>query len=212
MNTDYVATNIDEYLESTETMQVECPKEYYAANPQGATKGIILYQGAKVDNLAYAPLAYKIAEEGYFCAVVDAPANFVFNEHDTVELIKKNYPQITEWYIGGHSLGGSMAAREVRNYPDDYAGLILLAAFSDVDISDCNIRVVSIYGSNDKILTKSLYNSCKKNLPNIVQYVIGGGNHANFGSYGIQSRDGDATITGDEQQELTVKALCEFLK
>ena len=39
---------------------------------------------------------------------------------------------------------------------------------------------------------------------NYFEYRIEGGNHAQFGNYGVQKGDGAAAITGPEQQQSTV--------
>jgi hypothetical protein len=47
-------------------------------------------------------------------------------------------------------------------------------------------------------------------MENIV--VIEGGNHAQFGNYGKQKGDPDATISREEQQDKAVEAIKEFLE
>lgn len=41
--------------------------------------------------------------------------------------------------------------------------------------------------------------------------VIKGGNHAQFGSYGVQQGDGVATISGDDQINRTVALIRQFV-
>ena len=41
--------------------------------------------------------------------------------------------------------------------------------------------------------------------------MIDGGNHALFGNYGEQKGDGQAQISGEEQQEQVVRAVREFV-
>lgn len=41
--------------------------------------------------------------------------------------------------------------------------------------------------------------------------VIEGGNHAQFGNYGKQKGDSDAMISSEEQQDMAVEAIKEFL-
>ena len=51
------------------------------------------------------------------------------------------------------------------------------------------------------------------NLPeSFDEVVLEGGNHAQFGMYGTQSGDGQATITPDEQIELTVELILNHIK
>ena len=75
------------------------------------------------------------------------------------------YPQIEKWYIGGHSLGGSMAATYLSDHVAEFEGLILLGSYSTVDLSNSKLDVLSIYGSEDKVLNHNSYNENKSNLP-----------------------------------------------
>lgn len=60
--------------------------------------------------------------------------------------------------------------------------------------------VVSIYGTLDGLATEENQNSKKELMPENTQYVvIEGGNHAQFGSYGKQAGDNDASISAEEQ-------------
>ncbi|MEK1828610.1 alpha/beta hydrolase [Priestia megaterium] len=55
--------------------------DYYVFNPQTNKEikaGYIIYQGAKVEPLAYGYYAQQIANEGYLVAVVDSPFNMSF--------------------------------------------------------------------------------------------------------------------------------------
>ena len=42
--------------------------------------------------------------------------------------------------------------------------------------------------------------------------VIEGGNHAQFGSYGLQKGDGEAALTAEEQQDRTLRAISGYLQ
>ena len=125
---------------------------------------------------------------------------------DAAEGIKEQYLDIEKWYMGGHSLGGAMAASYVSEHTDEYEGLLLLAAYSTADLSDSDLNVISIYGSEDKVLKMDSYQENLENLPdNYVEEVIEGGCHAYFGYYGEQDGDGTAAITREEQIQKTVE-------
>jgi hypothetical protein len=75
------------------------------------------------------------------------------------------------------------------------------------------LGVVSVLASNDKVLNQKNYEKNKKNLPGDYQEVmIEGGCHAYFGYYGTQRGDGKATITREEQMEMTVNAILNFVE
>ena len=47
---------------------------------------------------------------------------------DAADGLQQEHPEITAWYMAGHSLGGAMAANYVAAHYEDFDGLILLAA------------------------------------------------------------------------------------
>lgn len=179
--------------------------------PQDAQSCLVFYPGAKVDYKAYLPLAVKCANQGIMFVIVKMPLDYAFNRINAAKKIYKKYPQIQNWYVGGHSLGGAMAASFISQN-ENFDGLVLLAAFSTHDLSQKNIDVLSVYGSNDKVLGMASYQKYRSNLPeNFEELVIEGGNHAQFGNYGEQKGDGQASITAEEQQNLTVDAICKMI-
>jgi hypothetical protein len=81
------------------------------------TTGLIIYPGGRVDYRSYAPLAHAIANEGYLTIIVPMPLNLaVFGANAANEVIA-SHPEITSWAIGGHSLGGTMAAQFAYQNP-----------------------------------------------------------------------------------------------
>ena len=180
--------------------------------PNGATKGFIFYPGGKVEYTAYLPLMAVLAEQGVMCVLVEMPFNIAVLDMNAADGIQAKYPEIEDWYIGGHSLGGSMAASYLESHIDDYAGLILLGSYSTADLSDTELDVLSIYGSEDKVMNREKYNEYKSNLPDdFTEIVIEGGCHAYFGMYGEQEGDGTPTINGVDQIHITTEKIIELI-
>ena len=195
------------------TTWTEDPDGRIVFEPKGATKGFIFYPGGKVEYTAYIPLMKACAEEGILCVLVEMPFNLAVLDINAADGIQKEYPEIEEWYIGGHSLGGSMAASYLAYHFEDYEGLILLGSYSTADISDTDINVLSVFGSEDKVMNRDKYEDNKSNLPSdFTEFVIDGGCHAYFGMYGPQDGDGTATITNEEQISLTVKSIVTVME
>ena len=181
--------------------------------PQNATVGFIFYPGGKVEANAYQPLLADLAREGVLCVLVEMPFNLAVFDINAADGIQEQYPEIEDWYIGGHSLGGSMAASYLVDHVDEYEGLILLGSYSTADLSDTDLDVLSIYGSEDKVLNRKKYDENKTNLPDgFCEVVIEGGCHAYFGMYGAQDGDGTPTISNHEQIRLTVESIIKVLK
>ena len=180
--------------------------------PEDATCGFIFYPGGKVEYTAYIPLMQACAEQGILCVLVEMPFNLAVLDVDAADGIPEQYPQIEHWYIGGHSLGGSMAASYVSDHHDQFDGLVLLGAYSTADLSDTDLAVLSIFGSEDKVMDRVKYADNKSNLPaDYTEFVIEGGCHAYFGMYGPQDGDGTPTIRNNEQIWITVEKIGEMI-
>lgn len=181
--------------------------------PKGATTGLIFYPGGKVEHDAYQPLMEALARDGILCVLVKMPFNLAVFDINAADGIQEQFPKIKDWYIGGHSLGGSMAASYLADHMDDYEGLILLGSYSTADLSGTDLAVLSIYGSEDKVLNREKYDENKSNLPDgFTEVVIEGGCHAYFGMYGAQDGDGTPTIANHEQIRLTAECILKMVK
>ena len=181
--------------------------------PESPNTGFIFYPGGKVEYTAYAPLLRTLAENGILCILVKMPFNLAVLDINAADELLDLYPEIENWYIGGHSLGGSMAASYLENHVEDYKGLVLLASYSTVPLNTTNLKVFSIYGSNDQVLNAEKYQANRTNLPDdFIEYVIEGGSHAYFGAYGLQKGDGIATLSNTQQIECTANFLLEHMQ
>ena len=190
----------------------EEPNGNIVFEPDGATTGLIFYPGGKVEHTAYIPLMQACAENGILCVIVEMPFNLAVFDINAADGIQKEYPQIENWYIGGHSLGGSMAASYLEKHTNEYEGLILLGSYSTADLSDDELEVLSIYGSEDQVLNREKYNDNISNLPkDFKEIVIEGGCHAYFGMYGAQDGDGTPSITNEEQIQQTVEYIAQMI-
>ena len=191
----------------------EKPDGTIVFEPEGATKGFIFYPGGKVEYTAYIPLMQACAEEGILCVLVKMPFNLAVLDVNAADGIQEEYPEIEEWYIGGHSLGGSMAASYLANHVEDYEGLILFGSYSTANLSGTNLAVLSVFGSEDRVMNREKYEESKSNLPNnFTEYIIDGGCHAYFGMYGAQDCDGKPTVTNEEQIRLTVENIVKIME
>ena len=186
----------------------------YTSKKETITKGLIIYPGGKVEPAAYAPLAEKIAEEGFKVIIVPMPLNLAVLSPNKAEQVIEKYPRIKQWYIAGHSLGGVMAAQFTYKNQDKISGLILLAAYPQKsnNLSSSAVKVLSIYGSEDGLVGNDKINESKKLLPDSTKWIsIHGGNHSQNGWYGYQKGDSIATITREEQQDIIDKSIVEFM-
>ncbi|HYO88865.1 MAG TPA: alpha/beta fold hydrolase [Candidatus Limnocylindrales bacterium] len=183
-----------------------------AADPAKAETAFIIYPGGLVDPVAYALYASAIAQNGYLTFITPMPLDLAVLNTNAAQLVIEQNPQITNWVIGGHSLGGAMAATFVASNPDLIQGLVLLASYPNGDLSGWAGKAVSIYGTSDGVANSDDVLAGAALLPPDTQFVpIEGGNHAQFGSYGAQSGDNVATISAAQQLQQAVQATVNLL-
>ena len=175
--------------------------------------GLIFYPGGKVPAEAYAPAAQAIAEQGYTVVVVPMPFNFAVFGIDKAAEVRAVHPEITTWAVGGHSLGGAMAAEYVKGHGGAAEGLVFWAAYPAADLSAQPLEVASIYGTLDSGKDTITSPDTAAKLPPGARFVpIEGGNHGQFGYYTGQPNDPSATISREEQQAQAVAATVELLQ
>ena len=211
--TDYshADASVNAYLNGTDNVSVEKIDNGLFLDGPGNESALIFYPGAKIEYTAYLPLFTELANDGVDCFIVEMPFNLAFFGLDSADSIVSNSNfTYDKWYISGHSLGGVVASYYVKNHSTDYDGLILLASYPAEDLN--NVSVLSIYGSNDKVFNKETYDKSKGLMDyNLTEYLINGGNHAQFASYGNQAGDGVATISSENQRKQTEKEILEFI-
>ncbi len=179
-----------------------------------ASVGFVFYPGGGVDYRAYAPVLRPIAARGYFVALVRVPLNLAFFRADAATEIIARYDGIEVWAVGGHSLGGVVAAMYAVKHPEEVDAVIFFASYpADDGLKNTAIQVMSIYGTNDGLATVDQIDESRKLLPDDTVFLpIEGGNHSQFGSYGFQAGDGIATISAEEQWERVTEAVAPFLE
>lgn len=174
--------------------------------------GLIFYPGGRVDARSYAPLARALAAEGYLVAIPSMTLNLAVFSINAADAVIAAHPEIEHWALGGHSLGGSMAARYVQGNAQKVGGLLLLASYPDIDLSGYALEATVVYGSQDGLATVEKVEAARSFLPpSAVWVLIEGGNHAQFGWYGEQAGDNAATISREEQQQQTTDAAAALL-
>lgn len=182
---------------------------YFFDGP-GDEAALIFYPGAKVETLAYAPLMTAIAEQGVDCFLADMPFRMAIFDGAIAEKFQNAYTYKT-WAAAGHSMGGLMISSYAADHADSIDCLILLAAYPGDTIPD-NMEMLSIYGSKDGCLNKDVYETSREYWPAAAsEYVLQGGNHANYGNYGTQDGDMEAEISPEEQQTFTAEKILEIV-
>jgi len=207
VNDYYRAQDVEAFLTGDASVQVEHSDNTWVFDGPGTVSALAFYPGGKVEATAYAPLMRDLAAAGIDCFLIEMPFNLAVFGMDAAAPIIEAHPYDT-WLLGGHSLGGAMAASFAAGNPHLLDGLVLLAAYPTSSLADSNLPVLSVYGSADTVLDLEKVASGHALMPPAyTELVIEGGNHAQFGSYGPQAGDGTAIIPPDSQRAQTVAAI-----
>jgi hypothetical protein len=178
-------------------------------DPDGT--GVLFQPGARVDARAYAAVLRPLAEAGHPVVIAKQPLGIAFLA------LGDAHPEVTRWVVGGHSLGGTVAAIEADDTDDaptaPAAGLLLFASYPASDISSSlTAAVESVSGSRDGLATPANIEASRANLPADAGFtVIEGAAHAQFGDYGPQPGDGTPTISDDEARTEISQAAVGFV-
>jgi alpha/beta hydrolase family protein len=175
------------------------------------TTGLVFVPGARVESRAYARVLRPLAEAGYLVAVLKEPFGFAIVDPDHGKKVLDLHPEIAHWVVGGHSLGGTVAASLADN-DDRVDGLVLFASYPADPIIRNDLKVVSISGAADGLVTPADIETSRSNLPPDTTFVvIDGAVHSSFGDYGDQPGDGTPTIDRSAAQAEVSKATLALL-
>lgn len=208
--------------ELSRTGRFERGEGYYAVlppaerslSPREKREAVVFYPGGKVEALAYLPLWERVSRSGYAVIVPVMPLDLAVFDSSAAARVRARYPDYEVWHLAGHSLGGAMAADYLKKAHPEYRSLILLGSYppDGADLSATSLAVLSIREEFGFEGGMEKAESLRKNLPPDHAFmVLGGGNHAQFGRYGLQKGDGQARIGPEEQTAIAAALIEDFL-
>lgn len=179
------------------------------------TTGYIFYPGGHVDARSYAAYARDVAARVYLVVIPVMPLSLAVLDINAGDKVIAAHPRIERWVIGGHSLGGVMAAQYASSHQRSIRGLVMLAAYppQGADLSASDIRVLSLVGTLDRGMDRTALQAARAQLPGSARYVdLPGANHAQFGDYGAQPGDDpNPTMSAVEQLARAVDGTVDVL-
>jgi len=173
--------------------------------------GLIVYPGANCDIRGYAPVLREVAAQGYLVVAVSMPFDFSIFAPNSANDVRDAFPEIRQWVIAGHSMGGAMAARYAFEHQDDLAGLILWDSYPPEtnSLSDSRLPIVHIHRATMDRRPSAKFEAQRHLFPDSSVWVpIPGGNHMYFGSFdgGGYEEEWDAVIPRERQQAVVIAA------
>ena len=176
------------------------------------TRGVVFYPGARVHREAYiATWAPIVAATDTLVLIPRMPLNLAVFARSRADGLIADTPEVEEWWVGGHSLGGAMAASWLGDQePGAVDGLTLWASFATAGAGLAqrdDLKVLSVSGSRDGLATPEDIAERRDLLPpDALMIEVEGMNHAQFGRYGPQRGDLEPTIAGAEAQSALTQA------
>ncbi|MBE7700163.1 alpha/beta hydrolase [Oerskovia sp. Sa1BUA8] len=193
-------------LESDGSVEVRDEAGWIAFVPQdgAATTGLVYSPGARVDVRATAAVLRPLAEAGYLVVALKEPLGIAFTSPNQSASAMAAFDEVDTWAVGGHSLGGVVAASFAAAHDDEVTGLLLHASYPSGDMSTADVEVTSVWGSRDGLTTPDKIEASRADLPATADFVeVPGGVHAFFADYGEQPGDGQpATSRADAQAQI----------
>jgi len=200
-------------MASTPQVEVTSTASSITLDPVGDSSGVglVFQPGARVDSRAYAHILRPLAEAGHSVVIVKQPLGVAFFANGFASSWAEQHPEVS-WAVGGHSLGGVVAAGNASEDPA-LRDLVLWASYPASDVSDTpDLAAVSVFGTEDGFTEPMQVEETASDLPAGTTFVpVEGAVHSYFGDYGDQPGDGTATVPRGEAQEQIVSATLSFL-
>ncbi len=209
-----------ESLTAPEGVQVGQEKWGFFITPQGDVRqeksplGILFYPGGRVHHLSYGPVLLRLARLGFPVYLVRMPCYMAVFDYQRAARVMAAHPEVGGWVIGGHSLGGAMAAHYVIRRPQRVRGLFLWGAYPSErdDLSGLDLPVQMICADCDGITTRAKVERVRAQLPPDARWkMIEGGNHAQFGAYGAERLDTAAALSPEAQWDCVAREMEAFM-
>ncbi|NOJ58362.1 alpha/beta hydrolase [Arthrobacter sp. 260] len=208
----------EEAVRADPAVQVLDRDGYLAVLPAGTTPetGIIFYPGARATPEGYlASWAPIVEATGVAVYLAEMPFGFASLRDDAAAGIVAAEPDVTSWWIGGHSLGGITAAHYFDTHPE-FEGLLLWAAFPDDEVvltGAAGREVLAVTGSRDGIVPTQVVKERLADAGISADVVeIEGMEHSQFGAYRSIFGDGDPTISDEAARLALAQVTTDFLQ
>jgi dienelactone hydrolase len=176
-----------EAMASDGRVVVNDDNDWISFQPQGRQPigGFIFYPGSEVAPAAYARPMRQIAEQGYLVVVTYMPRYMAITRINKAAEVIEAFPQIRDWSIGGHSLGGTAAAMFVAKNSNKVNGLAFWDSYpmADLKIPADEVDIAFIYRVDESGEAPQSFRDAMPLLPEHTRHTpISGATHMQFGN------------------------------
>lgn len=179
--------------------------------------GVIVYPGAYCDIRGYAPVLRRIAAAGYLVVTVSMPFDFAIFAPSRATKVREAYPEIKNWVLVGHSMGGSIAGWYAYRHQDELDGLIFWDAYPppDSSLAESKLPVLHLHRAKLDGKPPAKHAEMRDLFPASSKWVpIPGGLHMYFGSFngGVYEEQWEAEISREGQHDIVVATMLEWIQ
>ena len=175
----------------------------------------VLYPGGLVRPHAYTWIGVGLAPLGIRTVIPTMPLDLaVFGRDRADRILDHRHEGEERIVVGGHSLGGAMAAAYAERNPERLDGLVLMGAYppENADLSGLELATLVLAAEHDGLSTLDEIRDGMARLPGRAGIErIDGAVHAFFGRYGPQRGDGLPTVPRQRAEDEILNSLEAFL-
>ncbi len=187
-------------------IDVKDENRYISYTPDNPLKNIVFVPGGLVEPESYEYIAASLAIEGYKVTIFKAYYNLsILTPNYAAKFLDEDLENI----VIGHSLGG-VTSSMFSSENDSVDKIILMGSYPIKDLKDKDVLFIT--AEHDDGMDSEKFDASLSYVDNATIYNIEEGNHAQFGWYGPQKGDGEATITTLEQQNIVINQILNFIK
>jgi len=181
------------------------------ADPGVERVGLVFYPGGRVAPDAYLSTAARIAERANVTVVVPKMrVNLAVFSQGRADAVIEGEREVSQWVVGGHSLGGAMACRYAGAHNETVDGLLLVGAYCDRPVR--GMAALSVVGTRDAVLDRDRFAETRDTLTaNHTIRWIEGMNHSQAGSYTGQRGGQPARVATPEAHRRLATAVADWL-
>jgi pimeloyl-ACP methyl ester carboxylesterase len=204
-------------MESDERVTVEY-NDYLSLTPATITPktGIVFYPGAYCDVRGYTPVWKEIAAQGYLVVIPKMPFDFAIFAPNAADQVRAAHPEIEQWIIAGHSMGGAMAGVYADNNRDNLAGVIVFDSYppGSNSLADADLPILLLERArSDGSRSQKFIDNANLYPESAELKLIPGAQHMYYGSFdgGSYQEEWAPGIERDAMQKIVIDRVNAWL-
>lgn len=179
---------------------------------QATESGIIFYPGGKTAPETFAPVMQSLAEQGFKSVIVSMPFNTAFLGIDKAQAVMEAYPEIKNWHLIGHSLGGVAAGEFAKANPTVISSLIFWASYPATDISQLDVPALALSAEMDRMSTPEKIAEYRAFYPHQTEFKsMPASNHWQYGYFAGSKNVQENLRSREEQVAEVIQTTLHFI-